>query len=319
MKTKRALMLTFVFACLLTSFCFTTFPMIETIKNTATPTYFQLLPPGFEQEIEARIFGAAFSFRNREQALEHLKKFLGSSSLMSNKELMYMLMNKLVTKFCFVHLSEIEELGKLISTIHNVNMSQWFKDFELVQVIKRRLPLEMVMELLESGCNVHAQVNGTTSLVVAAQDAASLDIFNFLIGLGANINGCDECGRSVLFHAISGMNTQAVKKLLELKADLFVKDTWGRTSLWACISAGRLAALYEPEKRAQKIQDILKIIELLINAGADMMQALNKKGKTLLSAARKQIYAERSTSYDLGFQEVFYAIVDYLEGKSVTD
>jgi ankyrin repeat protein len=92
---------------------------------------------------------------------------------------------------------------------------------------------EIAGMLLDAGAKIHDGAHGLTPLQFAAS-SGSIDMINFLVGRGADVNhGVKAGGQTALLSAIYGAQPEAVKRLIELKASVNTKTKDGDTPLKA--------------------------------------------------------------------------------------
>lgn len=92
---------------------------------------------------------------------------------------------------------------------------------------------EVAALLLDAGAKVNDGAHGLTPLQFAAS-AGSIEMIDFLVKRGADVNhGAKAGGQTALLSAIYGGQTAAVKRLIELKADVNTKTKDGDTPLQA--------------------------------------------------------------------------------------
>jgi serine/threonine protein kinase len=124
---------------------------------------------------------------------------------------------------------------------------------------------EIVELLIKYGADVNAKNdNGATPLFIAV-DRGNLDIVELLIQNGAEINVRDNSGQTPLFYATERGHEDIVKEniaklLIECGALINIKDNYGKTPL-------SIAAFRQDKK----------LVQLLINKGADLSYLINNK------------------------------------------
>lgn len=92
---------------------------------------------------------------------------------------------------------------------------------------------EIATKLLDAGAKIEEGAHGLTPLQFAAS-SGNLDMIRFLAGKGANVNhGAKSGAQTALLSAIYGAQLDAVKLLIELKADVNTKTKDGDTPLKA--------------------------------------------------------------------------------------
>lgn len=99
---------------------------------------------------------------------------------------------------------------------------------------------KVVETLLEHGAKVDDEVSdGMTPLVYAATKGYSQVVEVLLTRYGANVNACDNQGKTVLHYLATKenvrMNEKVLKSILKQEIEVDAKDKTGRTALhWAC-------------------------------------------------------------------------------------
>ena len=101
-----------------------------------------------------------------------------------------------------------------------------------------------------------------------------------LLAVGAKINQQQNWGWSPLIDAVVGCNLEAVKILLQAKANMEIAESNGTTALMSAVEQLRVS---NPEKA----ENAWKIFELLLAKGANV-NAQSQSGKTALMSAAYQ-------------------------------
>jgi ankyrin repeat protein len=133
-----------------------------------------------------------------------------------------------------------------------------------------------------------------------AAESESVEIMEFLIDKGADMNVKDECGCTALLRAVQWGRPHVAKFLIKKGADLNVRDKKGETALTAAHERGHLEIVKHligkgadtNMKGDYGITALMKaagsgnleLVKLLIEKGADV-NARNNDGKTALSLA----------------------------------
>ena len=114
--------------------------------------------------------------------------------------------------------------------------------------------------LLKSGAdpNLKEQDYEGNSPLLAALKAENDEIFQMLLAAGSDIDASNNWGQTALHMAVYTANTVAVRKLLEMKADVNQKDEEGQT----VFDYARTFAEKFPEN-----SEIKEIVQLLYDAG----------------------------------------------------
>lgn len=141
--------------------------------------------------------------------------------------------------------------------------------------------VETLEMLIKAGADVN-QVNifGGTAIMHAAINGQASSI-TILIKHGADPNRADENKKTPLMYAASNGHIDAVKVLLTSKVNVNAKDSSG------------YAAIHAPSDSKNPKAAHLKILELLVMAGAEINQK-NDSGETALTIARKRKLVEIS-------------------------
>jgi len=96
---------------------------------------------------------------------------------------------------------------------------------------------KMVKFLITVGALVDScDVNNVTPLHLAAELGDIALVETLLLEGGAFVNVIDDVGETPLFYALRGQHSSVVKKLIDHKANLFVKNEEGETPMEFCIS-----------------------------------------------------------------------------------
>lgn len=122
------------------------------------------------------------------------------------------------------------------------------------------------------------------------KESALLEIVNFLLLKGANVNGKDQFGMTALMAAASKGHTQVVQFLLEMDAKINEKNQHGITALMRAVQARQIetvklllekkanvninekgiTALYLATMRTKYENDVPEMVQLLLEKGADI-------------------------------------------------
>lgn len=95
----------------------------------------------------------------------------------------------------------------------------------------------MVKFLVSVGAQVDSyDVNNVTPLHLAAELGDLALVESLVIDGGAFVNVTDDVGETPLFYALRGQHAEVIKKLIDLKANLFSKNDEGETPLEFCLS-----------------------------------------------------------------------------------
>ena len=118
--------------------------------------------------------------------------------------------------------------------------------------------------LLNAGVSINAQDQSSfdATPLIAAAAKGHLEVVDFLLHQGANVNLSESGGETALWWAIKGFHQAVVLRLLAAGADPNVKDEVGETALMWAVELGQEA-----------------IVPALLQAGAKV-NAKSRKGKT---------------------------------------
>lgn len=128
-------------------------------------------------------------------------------------------------------ISRMNDNGK--TPLHLV-VSQCTKDASQSDLCNHR---KMVKFLIQVGAGVDAyDTNNITPLHVASELGDTIVVEYLLVDGGAFVNVIDDVGETPLFYALRGQHADVVKKLVECKANLVVRNDEGETPLDFCLS-----------------------------------------------------------------------------------
>ena len=170
---------------------------------------------------------------------------------------------------------------------------------------------EMVKALMKAGATVNVKNRyGETPLMWAAMRIRDIEIINKMLEAGANKDGLDSSGRTMLMYAACNPNFEIFKMFLSPESDVNAKDKDGRTALMRAsrnptlevtkglLQAGadvnakvedRLSCAWDgcsPLEIAVSFNENPEVTRTLIKAGADV-NAKNLYGATPLMYAAK--------------------------------
>ncbi|XP_065647040.1 myotrophin isoform X2 [Hydra vulgaris] len=83
---------------------------------------------------------------------------------------------------------------------------------------------------MQKSFDVNEDIGNGTRLIHCAADYGQLEIIDYLISIGANINVVDKHGNSPLLNAVYEGHTSCVKLLLDKGADKNIKSPSGETA-----------------------------------------------------------------------------------------
>src|SRR5262249_26207869 len=126
--------------------------------------------------------------------------------------------------------AEIAEL--LLKAGADVSIKNHY-NFNALNIVVAANDEQLAALLLDHGANVEAETSTLTPLMFAAS-AGNVDMIRFLVKRGAKVNhGVKEGAQTALLSAIYSAKPEAVKALIELKADVNAKTKDGGTPLKA--------------------------------------------------------------------------------------
>lgn len=161
---------------------------------------------------------------------------------------------------------------------------------------------DAVLLLLQHGANPRIRDSGgTTSLMMAVFSHPYLELIQWLINQGCDIQAANSEGRTALMEASASTHVDIIRALLEQGADLHARDKYGRTALlhaldpWSCCSSEMIRLLLKHGANPNDTDEIngqtalmravcgysLDIVQLLVEHGASST-AKDHQGKTAL-------------------------------------
>lgn len=149
--------------------------------------------------------------------------------------------------------------------------------------------------LIKSNPNI-LEKDGPDAFVKAAR-AGHIEIINYLISKGLNINTKNTVGETALMVAANRGNINLVKELLKLGADINQKDDHGKTALIHAAIGGVVSFIREEGSPGPEMDEIEKalaemqelngvVISFLIESGAKIQEEDNY-GLTAVEHARR--------------------------------
>ncbi len=148
----------------------------------------------------------------------------------------------------------------------------------------RNINFKVIMALLDAGANANARLeSGETPFSVAVWSGANLEIITALLDAGADVKMRDQYGETPLHESVSSnSNYEIVSALLDAGADVNARDEDGNTPLIAATSWNNERVSVRGRGVAETVQNKVKKIEILLNAGADL------SAKSFYYAAERQ-------------------------------
>ena len=151
------------------------------------------------------------------------------------------------------------------------------KDSILIKITRYTLPplivaihnykFDRIEQLVNAGAHINDQVDGEykAPLMWAIEPGyesseKTARMIRKLVQLGADINQQDRVGQTALMHAFLEDNRIAFKALLELGADIGIRNNQGET-IFEVIRYGQVHLTYGPERR----EDFIKILAKKMN------------------------------------------------------
>ena len=111
---------------------------------------------------------------------------------------------------------------------------------ESFAAIVRKEPVETICSCLDQNISVDIRFgNGSTPLIVAAEEGR-LDVVEFLVDSGANLNARNDHNYTALHWAAYHGHQDIVEFLIKNKADANIKDSTGSTPLQLAIVKGHV-------------------------------------------------------------------------------
>lgn len=134
---------------------------------------------------------------------------------------------------------------------------------------------DMANWFLEKGAKLLRSDKGVTALMIATATQRHRSI-NFLVGIGADLDEQDECGRTALMYAVDNMKMHHLIAILEDPVEMSRQDQHGHNAI---LKAYRISRY-----NGSPSEDIIK---MLLEAGADV-NAKNLDGKTPVAVAMER-------------------------------
>ena len=156
--------------------------------------------------------------------------------------------------------------------------------------------IEAVRRMLEEGMDpdVRGRSTSETALMVAAHHGR-VEIIDLLIAAGAGLNREDANGMSVLDKAVANNKPEAMKRLLRAGAKIGGLGRGGPYLLFGVIKEQKPDELAHALRIAVSSHDS-ELLDLLIDAGADINAADSRTGQTALMYAASLAYPQMVTA-----------------------
>jgi uncharacterized protein len=184
--------------------------------------------------------------------------------------------------------SNVDAVKVLLRHGANVNaVEQWHQQTALMWAAAESQPA-MVKLLLQHGAKVDARsllnnwqrmvtaepraqmrsVGGLTPMLYAARQGC-LECVKYLVEGRADVNLPDPEGVTPMIMAVTNFHFDIAAYLLSKKANPNTWDWWGRTPLWAAVDLNTIPHGGRPDRPSLDDTTSIKMIELLLNAGAN--------------------------------------------------
>ena len=175
---------------------------------------------------------------------------------------------------------------------------------------------------------IGADVNGTVKYRVPLNIASNIEIVEFLVKKGANVNLCDEEGKTPLMWASWAGRTEIVEFLIKNGADISAEDKFGETALFKASRNKNpnitILLLKHGANINHKCKDgrtplmaavnyypsTIKNVETLIENGADV-NAVDNKGESVLDHAIKSSKINYCDEYREMSQKIIQILKDH--------
>lgn len=220
-----------------------------------------------------------------------------------------------------------------ITYVRSLEVPLWFSALPISFSGGVSLKPKSLSALLQNGADLHAtdkhRSNALSCLVYHCKDVARFsEAVKILISFGLDLNQGKETGKTLLYSAVYSSNSEKVEFLLKEGVDPNTVDSKNGESplIRACINSDK------------DQEDILKIVKLLISAGADVNVHETWKGRSslmwairngnlevakLLAEAGADLKAENPmenlNAYLTAFEGKHYEIVEWLNGLGAKD
>eukprot|EP01112_Ceratiomyxa_fruticulosa_P012947 TRINITY_DN3612_c0_g1_i2.p1 TRINITY_DN3612_c0_g1~~TRINITY_DN3612_c0_g1_i2.p1 ORF type:complete len:160 (-),score=34.53 TRINITY_DN3612_c0_g1_i2:191-670(-) len=121
--------------------------------------------------------------------------------------------------------------GLISSKKYDINKANWSNETALTFAISGAQNINIVEYLIDAGANVnHANATGATPLILAAEKG-NFSIVQYLLSHDANVNASDNEGRTALHYASIKSNEHIVHYLIKNGANIFAQDKKGKSPL----------------------------------------------------------------------------------------
>ena len=222
----------------------------------------------------------------------------------------------------------LEIFDLLVTTDSEANSKNVIGQTILHLAILAGAPLQVLEYLVQKGCRPTAEDGQKRSLlhcVVKRELDDDIDILNFLLNTGLDINCADIWGQTVLHHAVEKNRKKLVKALVECGADVNVKDSVGRQPVHIAAEKGwdvicnwlitRGANINAQDKYQSTplhfaaMTNKAPVAHLLIKAGCDVAlrdacgQTAEEVAKFWSSLDFLQIMHEKDENYELELEQ----------------
>ncbi len=175
-----------------------------------------------------------------------------------------------------------------------------FEEIDFINAVKEK-NFKAVKLFIQGGKNINSIDRHGASGVFYAAQTESPDMLKYLIGAGAEILITDNSKRTPLHYAAAANNYKAVLFLLQKGANPEWKDNFERDVLSTYLKNGK--------------EENLKIVEVLIEAGADVNSRDADRRTPLIYAVKNNFYESAKTLLKKGSSTI---AKDYA-GKTALD
>ena len=189
-------------------------------------------------DVNARFYGKSVLSKAMEQNVGiEVQKFLrekGAKECVISKEEADRLGKELFSKN-----GDLMEIDKLLKKGANVDVWDDEGNTLLIDAVLKEDEKEILF-WVEKGANINARGNGGLTPLMASMwciGGDNINIAKLLMDLNADIELKDKYGQTALMHAVVSENVKAVEVLLEKGADIYQKNKIGETILYKAKSS----------------------------------------------------------------------------------
>jgi hypothetical protein len=173
----------------------------------------------------------------------------------------------------------VEEIRRALPSSAEINKRDVDGVSTLMLAARSNRDSSVIAVLVGAGADINARTkNGETALIFAVENNQGPDMISALLAAGADIHDRDRLGRTTLIHAaLENQNPDLITFLLKAGADLNARDSDGRTALM-------YAAWVNPNPQ---------VLARILTAGADARMKSND-GTTAADYARRNAAVRES-------------------------